>query len=154
MLVALYRAPEENRRRSRPHKTPAELLQRLLCVLLRWFPERSFVFAGISGFGSHEMAAFALGQRARLRLVRRHGPSANLCAPPAVVGKRNGRPRKRRATLPSPGQAVAGATRSRLRIAWCGGGEREVEVVTGTDHRYKGRGLESGAGVRLARVPP
>jgi hypothetical protein len=143
VLVALYRSPEENRRRGRPHKTPAELMQLLLRVLLRWFPGRTFVFAGDSGFGSHEMAAFAGRRRARLTLVSRYYPNANLYEPPpAVAGKRNGRPRKKGAKLPSPEQVVAGATRSRLRVAWYGGGEREVEVVTGTGHWYKaGAGL-------------
>ena len=139
LLVALYRSPEENRRRGRPHQTPAELMQTLLRVLLRWFPDRSFVFAGDSGFGSHEMAAFAQRRRARLTLVSRYYPNANLYEPPpAVVGKRNGRPRKKGAKLPSPEQVVAGAKRTRLRVTWYGGGDREVEVVTGAGHWYKG----------------
>ena len=139
LLVALYRSPEENRRRGRPHQTPAELMQVLLRVLLRWFPERSFVFAGDSGFGSHEMAAFTHRRRARLALVSRYYANANLYEPPpAVVGKRNGRPRKKGAKLPSPEQVVAGATPARLRVAWYGGGEREVDVATGTGHWYKG----------------
>src|SRR3954469_2863617 len=46
VLVALYRSPEDNRRRGRPHRTPAQLLQLLLRLLLRWFPDRQFLFAG------------------------------------------------------------------------------------------------------------
>ncbi len=139
LLVALYRSPEENRRRGRPHQTPAELMQLLLRLLLRWFPERSFVFAGDSGFGSHEMAAFAGRERARLTLVSRYYANANLYEPPpAVVGKRTGRPRKKGAKMPSPEQVVAAAERTRLRVTWYGGGDRDVEVVTGTGHWYKG----------------
>ncbi len=139
LLVALYRSPEENRRRGRPHRTPAELMQVLLRVLLRWFPERSFTFAGDSGFGSHEMAAFAHHRRARLTLVSRYYANANLYEPPPpVVGKRTGRPRKKGAKMPSPELVVAGATPARARVAWYGGGEREVGVVTGTGHWYKG----------------
>src|SRR5207253_4832737 len=35
VLVALYRSPKDNQRRGRPHKTPAQLLQVLLRLLLR-----------------------------------------------------------------------------------------------------------------------
>lgn len=46
VLVALYRCPEDNRKRGRPHRTPAQLLQLLLRLLLRWFPDRQFVCVG------------------------------------------------------------------------------------------------------------
>jgi hypothetical protein len=62
LLVALYRSKEDNRRRGRPHRTPAELMTLLLRILLRWFPDREFVFAGDTGFGNHESAAFARRQ--------------------------------------------------------------------------------------------
>jgi len=75
VLAALYRSPEDDRKRGRPHKTPAELMQVLLRLLLRWFPERQFVFAGDQGYGSHEMASFAHGQRGRTRTAAR-GTSA------------------------------------------------------------------------------
>jgi hypothetical protein len=114
-------------------------MQVLLRLLLRWFPERSFVFAGDSGFGSHDMASFVQAQAPRLRLVSRYYANANLYEPPpAVVGTRNGRPRKKGAKMPSPAQVVADAQRSRLRVNWYGGGQRSVEIVTGTGHWYKG----------------
>jgi hypothetical protein len=135
ILVALYRSPEDDRRRGRPHKTPAELMQVLRRRLLRWFPGRTFVFAGDSGFGSHEIAAFARRQASRLAVVSRYYPNANLYEPPpAVAGKRNGRPRRKGDKLPSPEHVVAAARRSRLRVAWYGGGRRQVEVVTGIGH--------------------
>ena len=49
VLVALYRSPEDNRKRGRPHKTPAQRMQTLLRLLLRWFPEHAFRFAGDAG---------------------------------------------------------------------------------------------------------
>jgi hypothetical protein len=74
-----------------------------------------------------------------LTLVSRYYPNANLYEPPpVVVGKRNGRPRKKGAKLPSPEQVAAAAERTRLRVTWYGGGARDVEVVTGTGHWYKG----------------
>lgn len=143
VLVALYRSPQDNRQRGRPHKTPAELMQLLLRLLRRWFPQRRFVFAGDSGFGSHEMAGFAQRQHGHLTLVSRLHPKANLYEPPpVVVGKKNGRPRQKGAKLPTPEQVVTDAARTRLRVAWYGGGQRRVEVVTRAGHWYKsGSGL-------------
>jgi hypothetical protein len=140
VLVALYRSKEDNRKRGLPHKTPAQLMQVLLRLMLRWFPDRSFRFAGDAGFGSHEMAELAVQSRGRLHLVSKFHPKANLYRPPPLVaGKRpNGRPRKKGAKLPSPRQVVAHSPRSRHNVAWYGGGRREVEVVSGAGHWYKG----------------
>jgi DDE superfamily endonuclease len=140
VLVALYRSEQDNRKRGRPHRTPAQLMQLLLRLMLRWFPGRSFRFAGDAGYGSHEMAERAAQSHGRLHLVSKLHPRANLYqAPPEVVGKRpNGRPRKKGPKLPSPQQVVAGAERTPLNVAWYGGGRRDVEVVSGTGHWYKG----------------
>jgi hypothetical protein len=140
VLVALYRSKQDNQKRGRAHKTPAELMQVLLRLMLRWFPDRSFRFAGDAGYGSHEMAELAAQSRGRLHLVSKFHPKANLYqAPPEVVGKRpNGRPRKKGAKLPSPQQVVAQSPRTRHNVAWYGGGRRDVEVVSGTGHWYKG----------------
>src|SRR6266576_3677181 len=51
ILTALYRSKEDNKARGRPHKTPAQLMQLLLRIVLRWFPDRQFAFAGDGGFG-------------------------------------------------------------------------------------------------------
>ncbi len=140
LLVALYRSKEDNRRRGRPHKTPAQLMCLLLRVLLRWFPERSFRFAGDAGYGSHDMADFARRTGGRLHLVSKFHPKANLYRPPPAVADRrpNGRPRKKGAKLPSPQQVVATAKRCRFNVAWYGGGRRDVEAVSGAGHWYKG----------------
>jgi hypothetical protein len=141
VLVSLYRSKEDNLKRQRPHRTPAQLMQLLLRVLLRWFPDRQFVFAGDQGYGSHEMARLAGGSRGRLAVVSKFYPDANLFEPPpAYQGK--GRPRVKGAKLPTPQEVVAKAQRTRLNVAWYGGGRREVEVVSGTGHWYKaGEGL-------------
>jgi hypothetical protein len=139
VLVALYRSPEDDRQRGRPHKTPAELMVLLLRVLLRWFPERRFVFAGDQGYGTHPLARFAASTAGRLALVSRFYADANLYEPPpAVTGRRpTGRPRKKGARLPAPEAVAAGAAKTRLEVAWYGGGRRKVEVVTGVGHWYK-----------------
>jgi hypothetical protein len=141
VLVALYRSPEDNRKRGRPHRTPAQLLQLLLRLLLRWFPERQFVFAGDQNYGSHEMAALAPHSQGRLHVVSKFYPNANLYEPPPAYAG-HGRPRVKGVKLPTPQEAVATAQRTRLNVAWYGGGRRDVAVVSGTGHWYKaGEGL-------------
>ena len=143
ILVALYRSKEWDRKHGRRHKTSSELMLQLLAVLIRWFPQRTFVFAGDGGFGTHELARFAHRHGSRLTLVSRFYPDANLYAPPPVVrGKRNGRPRKKGRKLPAPQEVVKRSARSRLTVAWYGGGTRRVDVVSGVGHWFKnGEGL-------------
>lgn len=143
LLVVLYRSRADNRQRGRPHKTPARLLQLELRILPRRLPERRFVFAGDSGFGSHALAWFSQQQGGRLTLVSRYTPKANLYEPPPPYDG-HGRPRLKGAKMPSPAGVVARARRTRLTVAWYGGGRRRVEVVTGTGQWYKsGVGLVS-----------
>jgi len=139
LLVALYRAPEDNRRRGRAHRTPAELMAVLLRLLLHWFPDRDFVFAGDTGFGNHALAAFARQQQGRLTLVSRFYPAAQLYEEaPVVSGKRPAhRPRKKGARLPSPQEGVALYETQLTRVRWYGGGWRDVAYVTGVGHWYR-----------------
>jgi DDE superfamily endonuclease len=144
VLVDLYRSPEQNRAEGRPHRTPAQLLCRLLRLLLIRFPGRTFTLVGDSTYGTHELARFCHRHRTRLTLVSKLHPDANLFAsPPPYTGQ--GRPRVKGDRLPKPRQAVAGLnprSRSRLVVGWYGGGTRTVAVVTSTGHWYKsGRGL-------------
>jgi len=141
VLVALYRSPQDNQKRGRPHRTPAQLQQLLLRLLLRWFPDRQFLFAGDQNYGSHEMARLAPRSHGRLHVVSKFSPKARLYEPaPPYAG--HGRPRVKGAKLPTPQEVVAQAPRTRLKVAWYGGGQRAVEVVSGTGHWYKaGQGL-------------
>jgi hypothetical protein len=143
VLVVLYRNKGSAKRR---HKTPSQLMRQMLKVLLHWFPERSFVFAGDGGYGTHELARTAARRPKRLTLVSRFYADANLYAPPpARAGRRVGRPRVKGNKLPSPEQVVASREqRQRRNVAWYGGGRRDVEVITGTGQWYKtGEGLVS-----------
>ena len=93
VLVDLYRSAPDNCRRRRPHRTPAQLMCRLLRVLLIRCPGRRFVFVGDAGYGTHAVARFCQRHRARLTLVSKLHPEANLHeAPPPYTGK--GRPPK------------------------------------------------------------
>jgi hypothetical protein len=145
VLVALYRPEECNRRLGRRHKTPAELLRQLLLVLVRWFPDRHFVCAVDGNYATHELAACAHRRRRHLTLVSKFYPDANLYAPPPVVTGRKpaGRPRRKGAKQPPPEQVVAHTPRrQRLHVAWYGGGQRDIAVVSGTGQWYRsGEGL-------------
>jgi hypothetical protein len=142
VLIDLYRTPEVSKAEGIRHRTPAQLMCRLLRVLLLRFPGRAFVFAGDSGYGTHEVARFCYRHRARLTLVSKLHPDANLFdLPPPYTGK--GRPRVKGGRQPKPRAAVAAAdTFTRLEVGWYGGGKRRVETLKGTGHWYKaGAGL-------------
>jgi hypothetical protein len=71
VLVALYRNEKDNQAAGRRHKTPSDLMRQLLCVLLRWFPARQFVFSGDGGYANHMLTRFARQHQKRLTLVSR-----------------------------------------------------------------------------------
>jgi hypothetical protein len=141
VLVALYRTEKDNTRAGRRHKTPARLLRQLCCVLLRWFRQRRFLLSADGNYSSHELACFASRRRGRLTLVSKFYPDAQLYElPPPYSG--HGRPRVKGAKLPAPEQRVAAAARTPLHVAWYGGGQRDVETVSGTGWWYQaGEGL-------------
>jgi hypothetical protein len=142
VLIDLYRSAEDDRARKRRHRTPARIMCGLLRLLLMRFPDRTFVFAGDSGYGTHEVARFCDRHRARLTLVSKLHPDANLFdPPPPYTGK--GRPRVKGKGRPKPRQAVAAATVfTRLEVGWYGGGKRTVQTLGGIGHWYKaGQGL-------------
>ena len=141
VLADLYRSRDDDRRRGRPHRTPAQLLCRLVAVLLRWFPDRRFVLVGDAGYGTHEVARFCRDRRDRLTLVSKLHPKANLSEPPPPY-RGKGRPRVKGAALPKPEQVVADARFRRAVVRWYGGGTRLVAVVSRTGCWYK-----SGAGL-------
>ena len=141
VLVALYRTPKDNTQAGRRHKTPTRLLRQLACVLLRWFRQRRFLLSADGNYGSHEMARFASRRRGRLTLVSKFYPDAQLYEPPPPYSG-SGRPRVKGAKLPTPEQEVAASTPTPLQVAWYGGGQRDVEVVSGTGWWYQaGQGL-------------
>lgn len=137
VLVDLYRTPEVSRAEGVRHRTPAQLMCRLLRVLLGRFPDRALVFTGDSSYGTHAVARFCHRHRHRLTLVSKCHPDANLFAPPPPYCG-NGRPRVKGARVPKPRQAAATTRRTRLTVSWYGGGTRRVEAATGTGQWYQG----------------
>jgi len=128
---------------ARRHKTPSELMRQSLAVSIHRFPDRQFVFAGDGGDGTHALARFAQRHRRHLTVVSLFYANAALHdPPPVVVGKKNGRPRKKGDKRPTPAAVVAATEhREALDVSWYGGGRREVEAVSGTGHWH-----ESGEG--------
>ena len=144
ILVALYRDKKTNAAEGRRHKTAAELMCGLLAVLMHWFPQRKFVFAGDNAYGSHAMARFAKRYSKRLTLVSKLVADANLFAPPPRRKQRkNGRPPIKGRSLPSPAEVARSKRRAKnLRVRWYGGGWRNVEIYSGVGCWYKsGKGL-------------
>ena len=141
VLVALYRSQELNESEGRRHKTPIELAQGLFALLLRWFPDKKFVFLGDGAYASHQFARFFDRHRRRAALVARfYGDAALYEAPPKYRGV--GRPRVKGEKLPTPCQYVAGARLKKVTVPWYGGGKRRVALATACGHWYRaGQGL-------------
>jgi hypothetical protein len=142
ILVALYRNKKDNEALGRRHKTPTDLMRQLLCVLLRWFPTRKFIFSGDGAYGTHELTEFAHRHRKQLTLISRFHADASLyAAPPKSSKKLVGRPRVKGKKQSSP-EAVVQRTkrRKKLSVGWYGGDNRKVEIVTGTGYWYRSGG--------------
>jgi hypothetical protein len=137
VLAALYRPEELNRAEGRRHKTPAELARGLMALLMRWFPEKRFVFLGDGGYNSHELAEFCYRHRKQAALVSRFYPNAALHDPPPVF-RGKGRPRKKGRRRKSPEQAVSGSRLRKTKVKWYGARVRQVLVCQGTGLWWKG----------------
>jgi hypothetical protein len=139
VLVALYRAPEWDQVHGTRHKTPAHIARLLLARLIRWFPDRQFIFIGDTGYGTSETARFCHTPRRPLTLISKfYGDAALYGPPPPRTPTTRGRPRVKGRKLPAPHEVVAQTTqRPRLTVAWYGGATRTIEVVTGTGHWYR-----------------
>jgi hypothetical protein len=139
VLAALYRPPEWDRVHGTRHKTPAHIARLLLARLIRWFPERHFMFVGDSGYGTSETARFCGQHHRHLTLVSKfYGDAALYEPPPPRTRGTIGRPRVKGEKLASPQEVVAHtANRTHLTVAWYGGSTRDIEVVTGTGHWYR-----------------
>ena len=139
VLVALYRPPEWDHEHGTRHKTPAHFARLLLARLIRWFPQRHFIFVGDMGDGTSETARFCQHHRRHLTLVSKfYGDAALYEPPPPRTCHTMGRPRVKGQKLAAPHAVVANTTkRTSLTVAWYGGTMREIEVITGTGHWYR-----------------
>ena len=165
LLVVLCRSNKDDTRIKGRHRSPAEVLKLMLFVMRRWFPQRGFLVAADSGFASHDLADYCGKQQGRLDFVSRFYPDAALYLPPPEVrltdkGKKpKGRPPVKGDKTDTPEQVVAKSKKkTRLVVAWYGGGQRKVEVVTGVGHWYRAAQglvqLRLGVRARPARDAP
>jgi hypothetical protein len=76
LLVALYRPEQKgiDGVSKRAHKTPVDLLGQMLRVLIRWFPDRSFVCCADGNYAAHELAEVAAAHPGRLTFVSKFYP--------------------------------------------------------------------------------
>ena len=123
---------------TRRHKTPSELMRQLLAVLIHWFPDRQFVFAGDGGYGTHALARFAHRHQRHLSpgqpLLPRRQPVR-----PAPGGRRQAErsaPQEggQAALAPGGGGDDLGADGPGCRLVWgrpprCRGRHRDGPVV-------------------------
>jgi DDE superfamily endonuclease len=101
LMVSLYR-PEDKATdgmTKRAHKTPVDLLAPMLRILIRWFPDRTFVCAADGNYAAHELAELAAANPQRLTFVSKFYATANLYEPPPPYSG-NGRPRVKGTELP------------------------------------------------------
>jgi hypothetical protein len=144
-MIILLRSKSEDLKDKGRHRTPAEVLVLMLFVLRHWFPKRDFLLAADSGYASHELAGFCSKQEGHLTFVSRFYPDAALYQPPPkkelkASGKRakSGRPRVKGNKIDTPQETLAKSKeRTRVRVDWYGGGQRDVEVLSNTGHWYK-----------------
>ncbi len=140
LMVPLYR-PEDKATdgiTKRAHKTPVDLLAQMLRILVRWFPDRTFICSADGNYAAHELAELAAAHPQRLKFVSKFYPDANLFEPPPPYSG-NGRPRVKGREQPKPAQVVHDTPKPSVRtVAWYGGERRRVEVVTGSGWWYKG----------------
>jgi hypothetical protein len=144
VLCALYRPRELNDEEGRGHKTPIMLARGLMCVLMRWFPDKHFIFLGDGGYASHELACFCRRHRKRATLVSRfHGDAALYDPPPKYRG--DGRPRVKGRKRKSPQDVVAAGRLRKATVAWYGATSRAVKLKSNEAYWYK-------AGQRLVPI--
>jgi hypothetical protein len=139
LMTALYRSEEEatDGPPKRAHKTPVDWLAQMLRILIRWFPERTFVCCADGNYAAHELAEVAAANPRRLKFVSKFYPHANLFEPPPPYSG-NGRPPVKGKESPDPAQVVRDTSPgSLLKVAWYGGERRRVEVVTGSGLWYR-----------------
>jgi len=143
MLCALYRPRELNQKEGRRHKTPIMLARGLMCVLMRQFRDKRFIFLGDGGYASHELARFCQRHRRQATLVSRFYGDAALYDP-APKYRGHGRPRVKGRKRKSPQDVVASGRLKRTTVDWYGATRRTVKIKGEQGHWYKsGQGLVS-----------
>ena len=150
ILVDRDRSEDDDRKRHRLHRTPAQILCRLLRLVMIRIPGRRVRFAGDSGFGTHAVARFCRRHPTRLTRVSKRHPDANRSDPPPPDSGK-GRPRVTGSRRAKPAQAAGPAVRRDTRtVSGYGGGQRNVAVVGDAAQGFKGSRVQGFKGSRPA----
>jgi hypothetical protein len=149
LMVALYRPAEKVKDKDkdkakgsppkpkRAHKTPVDLPGQMHRILMRRFPDRTFVCAADGNYAAHELAEVAAAYPRRLTFVSKFYAEADLFEPPPPCAGQ-GRPRVKGEELPKPARVVRDPVKRPVReVAWYGGERRRVAIVDGSGRWYK-----------------
>src|SRR3954452_13691159 len=136
VLTALAPSERYDREHARRHQALPDWARQLLCVVRRWWPERTIVAVAASGYAALACLAACRAWRKPGTLVTRLRLDAARYAPaPPRRPRQNGRPRLKGARLPTLAAVAADPDTvwAEVTVArWYGAGARQGEVVTDT----------------------
>ena len=149
-LTVLAPSARCHQERGRRHKTLLDWGRQTLLQLRRWLPGRRIVAVTDSSFAALELLGAV---RRRVDVITRLRLDANLFAPaPPRRPGQTGRPRRKGERVPKLEQRLTRADTPWRRVGvpdWYGGGEREVDIVSGVAVWYHaGRADPLGPGAR------
>src|SRR4051794_20379833 len=149
-LTVLAPSARYHQERGRRHKTLLDWGRQTLLQLRRWLPGRRIVAVTDTSFAALELLG---AMRGRVDVITRLRLDANLFAPaPPRRPGQTGRPRRKGERVPKLEQRLARADTPWRRVGvpdWYGGGEREVDIVSGAAVWYHaGRADPLGPGAR------
>lgn len=132
-LTALCPSERYDKARGRTHRKLTDRARQLLLVVARWLPQRALVVTADSSFAALELLDAV---RTRITVVTRLRLDAALFepAPQRQAGQR-GRSRKKGRRLPTLKEVADAPATNWQRVTvkgWYGGGERVVELRSGT----------------------
>lgn len=113
----LYNSEKADQKLLCPHLPKTQLIQRMLRLLMKQYPDRRFIVLGDGGIASHELAVWCQRHSERIVLIGRLRGDANLYGP-AVRKSRSGRIPLKGKKLPKPRDLIQDARlRRTARIA-------------------------------------
>lgn len=114
------------------HKPGSTIARQLLIRMMRWFPDRKFTLLGDSKALGHGLAYFAQMHADRVTLVSRMRSDANLYTPPQPRKNPKARLPKKGKKMPAPREQVQTLPHQQATVAWYGGEQHAVSLVTNT----------------------
>jgi hypothetical protein len=132
-MSALAPSEQYYETRGRKAKTLTERAWQMIKQLTRWLPNRAVVIVGDNSYAALDLLAACQALSEPVTVVTRLRWAAALYEPaPPSAGM--GRPRKKRARLPTPQQVLDAphTTWTTVNVRWYDGQTRDMELVSGT----------------------